>query len=218
MRILAGALGLCLTAPAAENHLGVTVVPVPVFGADTNAAASGPTPLNMMLTVSVRPGAAITAGGMAVDKAGNIYVSDHGVEPQAGSIIMLPNDGRAPVVIMTRLDRPSDIEMSPDGRSLVIAGPDGKVYAACFGVSVRLHFVSEPMKDPLVFLKTDTGTLVSMLTADGYFHFPSVLVRQQQSWTVTVVIRNGSRTVTRTATLQHSSSDLNGQTILDITI
>jgi len=217
---LAGALGLCLPAPApaAEDKLGITVAPVPVYGANTNAAAGGPTPLSMMLTVSVQPGAAITAGGMAVDAAGNIYISDYGFEPQAGGIVMLPNDGRAPIVVMTRLDRPSDIEMSPDGRSLVIAGPDGKVYQAYFGVSVRLHFMSEPMNDPVVFLKTDTGTLVSMLTADGYFHFPELLVTQQQSWTVTVVIRNGSKTVTRMATLQHSASDLNGQTVLDITL
>ena len=77
-------------------------------------------------------GKGITGGGIALDHAGNVYLSDVGVGVGGGSIIMLPSDGSTPVRIMRGLTSPTDVEITPDGRALLISGPSGQVVKRYF--------------------------------------------------------------------------------------
>lgn len=128
--------------------------------------------------------------------------------------------GAPPVTIVRGLDRPSDVEVSPDGRTLLIAGPNGNLYGRYFGVSVRVSFSMEP-RNPVVFLITDAGPLVATrLEADGYYHFLNVLAPTQQLPLVEVVVVNNGIPYKRPAQVLQLDADgvLTGQTILDISI
>jgi hypothetical protein len=169
---------------------------------------------------AVSPGAGFIPAGLAADGAGNMYISDHGAAAFDGGIVMLPRDGRRPLRIMESLDQPSDIEVSPDGRSLVVAGPDGRVVTRYFGVSVRVNFTGRASpQQPVVFINTQTATYVSTLSADGYFHFPGGLHPLQTSVTVDLTVRNGGRTYFAYGRrLQTVGGQLRGHTIFDVTI
>lgn len=134
-----------------------------------------------MFVIAPKEGGGIVGGGIAVDKTGQIYLSDYGNALRPGSIYLQLLDGtRPPVQIMSGLVNPSDIEIAPDQKSLIIAGPDGRVERKHFGVSVRPFFSKLP-RDPVAFLATDAGWLSARLSNDGYFHFPEVLKTQERT-------------------------------------
>lgn len=176
--------------------------------------------------VEVPPGGGIAPGGLALDAAGNMYVSDFGTGTDDGAIWMLPQDGREPICIMQDLDRPSDIEITPDGRALLIAGPDKRLYRRYFGLSVRVAFGNEAPNEPVVLVETDGGLRSAKMSGDGYFHFPEILAPPQASFTVDMIIRNGPTVVLRPGQFLQlgtfdsgggsSVFDFTGQTILDV--
>jgi len=57
------------------------------------------------------------AGGLAIDKHGNIYYSDQGDGSLGNGVIkMIPKETNTPITILTGLDIPGDIELTRDGR------------------------------------------------------------------------------------------------------
>ena len=141
---------------------------------------------------SFLPGTDVEAGGLALDALNNVYISDNGITNNAGSIIMVPADGSPQVVIMRGLDRPSDIEMLPDFRGLIIAQPDGSVVVRYFGISILPEPGTGGMRaDAVAVISTDTGPVSARLSPDGFFHFLGVLGPQQTSTSFNLFIRNG---------------------------
>lgn len=202
-------LWLAATAPSRADTEGLIVLVTNSFDG-----------ASQVYVAAVAPGADFTPAGLAVDGAGNLYISDHGFDDYGGRILMAPGDGRKPIAIMDLLDRPSDIEISPDGRSLVIAEPDVKVVTRYFGVSIRLILAGNTvMRQPVAILSTDTGPYAVPLSGDGYFHFPDILAPPQQSAAVDLTIRNGGVTHHLAGVrLQTVNGELRGHTVVDVTI
>lgn len=146
-----------------------------IVGGITPYGVTGPGP--RVILVGIPPFGSLVGGGLAVDRAGNLYVSDFA----AGEVLMLPASGGNAVTVVRGLNSPSDIEVSPDGRSLVIAQPDGQVVRRHFGVSIRPLAQAGLPASAVGFLYTDTSWQRATLSADGYFHFPDVLGPLQQS-------------------------------------
>ena len=143
-----------------------------------------------MFLVLPSVGSQLLTGGLALDKARNLYVSEIGPAAGLSSVFMLDDNGK-PVRIFVGLDTPTDVEVSADQRSLLISESEGRVVKRTFGVSIGMRFSSASPDQPVAFLKTDQGTLAARLTADGYFHFTDVLLPVQTSKTVDLDVRNG---------------------------
>lgn len=175
-----------------------------------------------LFLISVLPNLAIRPAGMAVDTVGNIYFSDNGSSTNDGRIMMLSLEGDIdPISIANDIGCPSDIEISPDGRSIVVACPDGKVITRYFGLSIQLLFAKgqDTPKQPDVFVKTDTGTFHATVSGDGYFHFPELLQPQQTNDFVSIIVLNGNRLyVLEDKKLQSAGGRLEGETVLNITL
>lgn len=78
-------------------------------------------------------------GGMAIDRHGNIYYSDQGDGSfGSGSIRMIPKETGIPITIRTGLNIPGDIELTRDGKGLIVTEAYGKVNRYYFGLSA--HF------------------------------------------------------------------------------
>jgi hypothetical protein len=78
-------------------------------------------------------------GGLAIDKHGNIYYSDQGDGSLGNGVIkMIPKETNTPITILTGLDIPGDIELTRDGRALIVAEAYGKVKRYRFGLAA--HF------------------------------------------------------------------------------
>jgi len=77
-------------------------------------------------------------GGMAVDRAGNIYVSDqgHGGEKE-GSVVIFARNGQT-IRFIQDLTLPGDIEVSQDGKALIISESGGKIERIFFGLSGQI--------------------------------------------------------------------------------
>ena len=149
----------------------------------------------VVFILAPKEGGGLVGGGLAVDKSGQMYVSDYGTSLRPGGVYLQPADGsQPPVLIMGKLKNPSDIEVAPDQKSLIIAQPDGQVVRQYFGVSVRAFFPKIP-RDPIAFLLTSDGWISARLSSDGYFHFPGVM-RTQKRTKVDVEIQDESQTYT----------------------
>jgi len=220
-RVLAGGLALGLglgLARAAE--LPIRMEAVAPYGQNFFTPflnSLGLSQSHQVFLVAVPPGSPIVGGGLALDKAGNVYVSHFGLNPDEGAILTIPSDGRPPVFIMRGFDRPSDIEISPDGRSLLIAQPDGQLVRKYFGVSIRpLHQTGLPAS-AVAIMRTDHRQIAVRQSADGYFHFPDVLVPLQQRTTFDLFIQfNEIRFSFFDLKFQTVSGKLEGQTIMDL--
>ena len=139
----------------------------------------------------------VTVGGLAIDPNGNVYVSDQGIGPNSGAILMLPKGRRNVLRILTGLNLPTDIELTPDGRGIVIAGADGELTRHAFGLSLKLTGAGALGPATRVVAQTDTGaTRPVSVSPDGYFHIPEILTNGQVSNTVTLIVEH--RGVTKT--------------------
>jgi hypothetical protein len=78
-------------------------------------------------------------GGLAKDLAGNLYYSDQGDGGLlSGRILMIPAGSDIPITIVSALNKPGDIELTPDGRGLIITEDGGKVTRRYFGFSASI--------------------------------------------------------------------------------
>lgn len=112
--------------------------------------------------------------GMAVDKFGNIYISDQGpsLAMKEGSILMWPKGRKRVIRLITGLTLPGDIELSPDQKTLIVAGPRGDIYRFPLGVSIRLTNVDPTAGNTRMHLFGQMiGEKVARVSPDGYFHF-----------------------------------------------
>jgi hypothetical protein len=165
-------------------------------------------------------GKGITPGGLALDGAGQIYLSEVGLGANQGSIILLPKGGGSPLRIFTGLDRPSDIEILPDGTGLVISNPDGLVTRELFGISVKVNFGAQlQVQSPDVIIHTDRGRYRATVGADGYAHFPDMLGPGMNKSLIDVIIQNGSHTYTK---VNQSLVSVNGKpaghSVIEVTV
>lgn len=139
----------------------------------------------------------VIVAGLAIDPNGNLYVSDQGSGSNQGSILMLPKGRRNVLRILTGLDRPADIELTPDGRGIVVSSVDGAISQKAFGLSVKLTRAGAMGPSTRVYALTDTGaTRPVNVSPDGYFHLPEILTPAQLFGTVTIVVEH--RGLTRT--------------------
>lgn len=203
--------GLLLVAWGQSVFDGFQIITYPTY-----AGAGDP---RRVFVLAVEPGAAITAGGLEVDALGNMYVADFGLGGIGlGRLFMIPKDGGQPLLLAEGIDRPSDIELFPDGRGLLVGGPDGRLYRFPFGLSIRLDI--EGGRSPVVFVRTDSGTYSGRLSGDGYVHFPGLLASElQQTPSVDVVVMDGGASYLEQAIpLQTFHGSIHGHSILEICI
>ena len=132
--------------------------------------------------------------GLAVDKHGNLYISDQGPSKgeKEGSILMWPK-GKARVLrIITGLTRPGDVDLSPDQKQLIVAGPKGDIYRLPLGLSLRIANLDPLTGNTRVHLFSQaTGEKAAKVSPDGYFHFPGLLVPNQQGNLYADIEHNG---------------------------
>ncbi len=134
--------------------------------------------------------------GIAKDNYGNLYISDQG--PQGGinegAIYMWPKGRNHILKIIQGLTQPGDIELSPDQKSLIVAGPNGAVFQYPFGISIRLTNIDPTQGHTRVHVfDSVTGEMVAKVSPDGYFHFMGLLIPGQGP-TVDVVVEHNGRT------------------------
>lgn len=129
-------------------------------------------------------------GGLAVDAAGNRYVSSR----NGDTISMIrrrsgapASDGQAvdeePIVILDSAIRPGaftqpgDLEITPDGRALVIADGAGRVLAVPFGLTIELlDGAGARRADCTVRVQTDeAGTSPPVGPRFGYYTVPGLM-------------------------------------------
>jgi hypothetical protein len=137
----------------------------------------------------------VSVAGLAIDPNGNLYISDRGTGPNTGSVLMVPKGRRNVLRIMTGLNRPADIELTPDARGIVVSTTEGEVFQRAFGLSVKLTGVGALGPSTRVSAQTDMGmTRPVNVSPDGYFLLPGILTTGQVSGTVTIVVEHQGRT------------------------
>ena len=179
------------------------------------AAAGG----KELVIVYPTPGSRITPGGLAIDRAGNLYISDMGRGAKGeGSIVMVPKATGRPLRILQDLDKPADVELSPDQRALIVGEEGGVITRRYFGISIRLINMAGVEGDYNVYVKTDSGTRKADYTGDGYFHVMDILRPEQVSGSVDVVIEHDGVIfpIYDVFLGQPGESTAFGQTIVDI--
>lgn len=170
LAIVSACIAAALAAPAAAEQ----TISLPT--------SSPPRQLHVLL--------ASDAGGLAVDAAGNRYYSAR----NGDAIWMIRRRTAAPapagapveeepIVILDRVIRPAsfsqpgDIEITPDGRALVIADGAGRVIAIPFGVTLELlDQAGQRRDDCTVRVQTDeAGTSEPVGPRLGYYTVPGLM-------------------------------------------
>lgn len=139
-----------------------------------------------------------TPGGMAVDEYGNIYYSVQADSTHAqGRIIMLWEKYNTPIPIVDGLLSPGDIELTPDGRGLLIAEEDVSwVTVHYFGLTVQLRDPEgQYITNAVIYAETDLGTTKGYRFnySTGYYRIPDLLVPKQVSNTIKLVIERENK-------------------------
>ncbi|MDX9976366.1 MAG: hypothetical protein RBU21_25550, partial [FCB group bacterium] len=131
-----------------------------------------------VLTVLGPKALSVEPRGIAVDTAGNYYISDWGPTGGAegeGGILFWPRGQDRALRIMTGLTRPGDVEMSTDQKALLIAGEGGAVNLRDLGLSIRFKDL-DPFEAGLALHVFGTGPeKVVKVSPDGYFHVLGLL-------------------------------------------
>ena len=156
------------------------------WGAGNQIVVSTADPLrHLRLVVAKAP------GGLAVDGQGNIYFSDYGDgSPYSGSVYLIRRSMPVPVKILTGLDQPGDIELTRDGRALIVGHPNGVLTRHYFGLTLQVQGAGGvPITDVTVYAETQLGpTKGHRADPEGYFRIPDILVPSQRTNIVSVVI------------------------------
>jgi hypothetical protein len=139
---------------------------------------------------------ALRPGGIAVDRAGNSYISDQGPSsaPGEGALYMMPAGQSGLLRLASGLDIPGDVELSPDQSAVLIAQPDGAIWRKSFGLSISITNINTLLGNTTVFVKSDKGTRSAQVSPDGWFHVLDILGPGQESATVDIVIEHRGKT------------------------
>lgn len=158
-------------------------------------------------------------GGMAIDKHGNIYYSDQGDGSfGAGVIRMIPKDTGIPIMIRTGLDIPGDIELTRDGKALVVTEAYGKVNRYYFGISARFQYPGGYLAYGLTLYVDMAGSGTTKgykQMVDDFYLVPDLLVPENSSADVSLIVEYpDGHTIRYPMTLgQTGEKDPFGQTI-----
>lgn len=131
-------------------------------------------------------------GGLAIDRHGNIYYSDQGDGVSGnGKIVMIPKETNIPMTILSGLDKPGDVELSPDERALIVVEDGDKIHRFFFGLSVQIKSASGAVIDGLTVYADVPGLGVTKGTKqliDGFYHIPNLLIKGMTAKEADVVI------------------------------
>jgi len=131
-------------------------------------------------------------GGLAVDRHGNIYYSDQGDGVTGnGKVVMIPKETNIPITILSGLDKPGDIELSPDERALIVVEDGDKIHRFFFGLSVQVKNASGALLDGLTVYVDVPGLGVTKGTkqlTDEFYHIPNLLIKGMTAKEADVVI------------------------------
>ena len=128
---------------------GITLVRVEVPAAE----------VNRKLTLIGPKTASIVPRGLAVDDHGNVYFSDYGPSGavEEGGVWWLPPGSIHPIRLVGGLTRPSDIELTPDQRSLVVALDNGTILRLGLGLTLEIENIRALSGNTRVFVHTPLG-------------------------------------------------------------
>jgi hypothetical protein len=156
--------------------------------------------LNRTLHVLGARSPAVIPRGLAVDRAGNRYLTEYGNGlPERGAIWMIPAGDNRILRLVDKLTQPGDIELSPDHRALIFSEPGGKITKLRLGLSIKLTNLDPFGVDTQVTIKGPVGSRTARASEDGWFHFLDLLPDYPGFDEVDVVIQSGG--VTRTHVL-----------------
>jgi hypothetical protein len=163
-------------------------------------------------------------GGLAVDRCGNIYYSDQGDGVAGnGKIVMIPKETNIPITILSGLEKPGDIELSPDERALIVVEDGDKIHRFFFGLSVQIRNASGALIDGLTVYVDIPGLGVTKGTKqmiDGFYHIPNLLIKGMTSKEADIVIEFLSGKTTRVSIPlgQEGEQAIFGQTVIYISV
>jgi hypothetical protein len=136
----------------------------------------------------------VNPGGIAVDHYGNYYITDQADGGAGdGGVLMIPKGTHNALRIITGLNAPTGIQLSPDQRTLIVAEAAGNVSLHVLGVSVSL-INGNDFSGGILYVKTDEGSKTAKISPDGYFHVPNILTAGQTSPTVDIVLERAGIT------------------------
>jgi len=171
-----------------------------------------------MTVIDAESNPTVVAQGLAVDEGDNIYISDKGATDQATGRVLLLRGTNEALTIMRGLAQPTDIEIRPDQRGVVIASASGAVQTRFFGVSIKLRPSDKTPGVPRLYLKTDQGPVTAVLGGDGWYHFENVLWTGQTNVTATLILNNGTPPAAKLIDLRNPKTGrIAGQVVEEVT-